>query len=116
MNPINTSNPTVQPASTPTVKTNSGAATDAGSTATNASNAAATNTNANAASTVTTISTISTQLQAAQATSSTDAVYSSGKVEAIKLAITEGRFQVNSEKVADGLLDSVSELLNSRRQ
>ena len=119
MNPINaTSTTTVQPASSPPVKPNSGA--PAGDVATNASNAATTGSasgagNAPTSSTVTTISTISTQLQAAQATSSSDAVFSSNKVSEIKLAISEGRFQVNSEKVANGLLESVSELLNSRR-
>jgi len=65
---------------------------------------------------VTTLSTISTQLQAAQAATGPDAVFSTSKVNEIKLAISEGRFQVNSAKVADGLLDSVHDLLGSRQR
>ncbi|MDQ8023748.1 flagellar biosynthesis anti-sigma factor FlgM [Uliginosibacterium sp. H1] len=38
-------------------------------------------------------------------------VVDSGKVEEIKQAITEGRFKVNPEKVADGLIDSVRQML-----
>jgi negative regulator of flagellin synthesis FlgM len=55
-------------------------------------------------------------LQAAQAASSSDAVFSTSKVNEIKQAISEGRFSVNSEKVADGLLDSVHDLLGSRQR
>lgn len=61
------------------------------------------------------VSSISSQLQAAQATTS-NSVFATSKVNEIKLAISQGRFQVNSAKVADGLLDSVHSLLNSRGQ
>ncbi|MFA5243507.1 MAG: flagellar biosynthesis anti-sigma factor FlgM [Sulfuricella sp.] len=37
------------------------------------------------------------------------------KVEAIKQAISEGRFKINPEKIADGLLNSVKELLTDPR-
>ncbi len=37
------------------------------------------------------------------------------KVEAIKQAISEGRFKINPEKIADGLLNSVKELLTEPR-
>ncbi|MDO8179368.1 MAG: flagellar biosynthesis anti-sigma factor FlgM [Undibacterium sp.] len=62
------------------------------------------------------ISSLSTQLQAMQNTQASGAVFETKKVEAIKLAISEGRFQVNSEKVADGLLETVKDLLNSRKR
>lgn len=62
------------------------------------------------------ISPLSVQLQAAQSTQASGAVFEAKKVEEIKLAIAEGRFNVNAEKVADGLLETVKDLLNSRRQ
>lgn len=62
------------------------------------------------------ISPMSVQLQALQNTQASGAVFEAKKVEEIKLAIAEGRFQVDAEKVADGLLETVKDLLNSRRQ
>ncbi|WP_423681955.1 MULTISPECIES: flagellar biosynthesis anti-sigma factor FlgM [unclassified Undibacterium] len=62
------------------------------------------------------ISPLSTQLQALQSTQASSGVFEAKKVEEIKLAISEGRFQVNSEKVADGLLETVKDLLNSRKR
>ena len=109
---------TVQPGNSQADKPNAGAATSDVSTSTNntaSSTTAASTNSAPASSTVSTLSTISTQLQAAQASSSSDAVFSTSKVNEIKQAISEGRFQVNSEKVANGLLDSVHDLLGSRR-
>ncbi len=46
----------------------------------------------------------------------TTAVFDTQKVEKIKLAIADGQFQVNSDKVADGLLDTVKDLLHSRKR
>lgn len=37
------------------------------------------------------------------------------RVAEIKLAIAEGRFQVNPERIADGLLASVREMLSAKR-
>ena len=62
------------------------------------------------------ISSLSTQLQALQSTQAGSAVFETKKVEEIKLAISEGRFQVNSEKVANGLLETVKDLLNARQR
>jgi negative regulator of flagellin synthesis FlgM len=62
------------------------------------------------------ISPLSTQLQALQNTQSSGAVFASKKVEEIKLAISEGRFHVDAEKVADGLLETVKDLLNARQR
>jgi negative regulator of flagellin synthesis FlgM len=38
------------------------------------------------------------------------------KSSASRLAIADGQFQVNSEKVADGLLETVRDLLHSRKR
>ena len=119
-----TSSPPLQPANSTLNKANTGNAevnTSTSSTGAASANSAASaaTTGANAAggsSTVTSISTISSQLQAVQAASSGDEVYSTGKVNEIKAAIVAGTFKVNSSKVADGLLDSVSDLLGSRQR
>jgi negative regulator of flagellin synthesis FlgM len=57
---------------------------------------------------------LSPQVQALAGKSSTNAVFDAKKVEEIKAAIASGRFQVDPEKVADGLLESVSDLISSR--
>ena len=59
---------------------------------------------------------LSSQGQALAAAGGSSQVFDSKKVERIKAAITSGQFQVNSEKVADGLLDTVRDLLHSRKQ
>lgn len=57
---------------------------------------------------------LSSKVQAL-ATSGNEAVFDMKKVEEIKLAIAEGRFQVDPEKVANGLLDTVSSLIHARK-
>lgn len=42
--------------------------------------------------------------------------FDSVKIEAIKAAIANGTFKVDPEKVASGLLDSVSELIQTKRK
>lgn len=55
---------------------------------------------------------ISSQLQAL---AGSEGVFDTKKVAEIKAAIAEGRFQVDPEKVANGLLDSVKDLIHTRK-
>lgn len=57
----------------------------------------------------------SPQLQALEGTVANSGVFDANKVEEIKAAIAGGVFQVNPEKVADGLLDTVNDLLHARK-
>ena len=56
---------------------------------------------------------VSGQLQAVGAQISSDS-FDAKKVQEIRTAIAEGRFQVNVGKVADGLLGTVRDLVESR--
>lgn len=59
--------------------------------------------------------TSSSQLQALSGGTGESQPMDSAKVEAIKQAIAEGRFTINPEKIADGLLSSVKELLTNQK-
>lgn len=39
-----------------------------------------------------------------------------GKIQEIKEAIAQGRFQINPEAIADGLLETARDLVNSQRK
>ena len=118
MNTINDATPSgaIQPTATPLTRPGTGKVDNAASAGNAATAGTSSTATAPASSTVTSISTISTQLQAAQAATSSDAVFSTSKVNEIKQAISEGRFQVNSEKVAQGLLDGLSGLFGARQR
>lgn len=45
-----------------------------------------------------------------------EAAFNSQKVAEIRQAISEGRFQVNPERIADGLISSVREMLDQNRR
>lgn len=58
---------------------------------------------------------LSSQAQSLTQLSGSNGVFDANKVEEIKAAIAEGRFQVDPEKVANGLLDTVTDLIRSRK-
>jgi negative regulator of flagellin synthesis FlgM len=59
--------------------------------------------------------TSSSQLQAMGSNLDVGTPMDSAKVEAIKQAISEGRFKINPEMIADRLLSSVKDLLASQK-
>lgn len=48
--------------------------------------------------------------------SGSEAAFNLEKVEEIRQAIGEGRFKINAERIADGLINSVREMLDRNRQ
>lgn len=61
-----------------------------------------------------TLSPLSAKLQSLEAKVAASSVFDAEKVDAIKSAIAGGKFNVNSEKVADGLIETVKDLLTNR--
>lgn len=59
---------------------------------------------------------LSAQGQALAGAANGEAVFDTKKVERIKNAIAEGQFKVSPEKIADGLLETVRDLLHSRKR
>lgn len=57
------------------------------------------------------LSNLASNLQKLEQAIANTPVVDSGKVEEIKNAISQGQFRVDPEKVADGLLDSVRQML-----
>lgn len=61
------------------------------------------------------LSATSTQLQSMESSVVHTPLVDTAKVAEIKQAITENRFQVNAAAVADGLIKSVSDLIESQK-
>jgi negative regulator of flagellin synthesis FlgM len=57
---------------------------------------------------------LSSQLQGLEGQVASSSVFDANKVEEIKAAIAGGQFQVNPEKVASGLINSVADLLKTQ--
>jgi len=62
-----------------------------------------------------TLSPLAAQLKSLEANVASTEVFDSAKVDAIKSAISSGKFTVDSEKVASGLIETVKDLLNTRK-
>lgn len=60
------------------------------------------------------LSSLSSHLQQAEAALANVPVADSGRIAEIKQAMSEGRFQVDASKVADGLIQSVREMIASQ--
>jgi negative regulator of flagellin synthesis FlgM len=61
------------------------------------------------------LSPLSSQLQAIENNLASNGVVDTARVEEIKQAISDGRFKVNPEAVADRLLETVRELIQSHK-
>jgi negative regulator of flagellin synthesis FlgM len=90
-----------------TIKTPSTVSSDSKARATRESASSA----SSASETKVEISSLSGRLQQLEQAIGQAPVVDSGKVSEIKQAITSGQFKVNPEKVADGLIDSVRQML-----
>lgn len=71
--------------------------------------------NSTSASTSVQLGTGNAQLQSLGKSVANTSVVDVEKVAAIKQAISEGRFKVNADVVADRLIDSVKELINANK-
>ncbi len=62
-----------------------------------------------------TLSPMASQMQNLESNVASSNVFDADKVEAIKSAISSGQFKVDSGKVADGLIQSVKDLLTNKK-
>lgn len=60
------------------------------------------------------LSALSSSLSKADAAIASAPVVDQARVNEIRLAISEGRFQVDANRIADGLIDSVRDMLGRR--
>ena len=60
------------------------------------------------------LSSLSSRLQEVERAMANTPVVDAARVAEIKQAISEGRFQVNADKVADSLIESVRQMLAAR--
>lgn len=58
---------------------------------------------------------LSSQAQSLASQVASASVFDANKVEEIKAAISSGTFKVDAEKVAEGLIDTVRDLIKSRK-
>jgi len=61
------------------------------------------------------ISSLSTSLQKAERAMAEAPVVDQQRVDEIRQAISEGRFKINAGRIADGLIESVRDLLGNQR-
>lgn len=61
------------------------------------------------------LSSLSSRLQQMESVMANSPVVDSAKVAEVKQAISDGRFQVHAEKVADSLIQSVQQMLQAQR-
>lgn len=61
------------------------------------------------------LSPLSARLQEIEGKMGDTAVVDAARVAEIKQAIADGQFRINPERIADGLLDSVRQMLAARR-
>lgn len=62
-----------------------------------------------------TLSPLSAQLKSLEKKVDASSVFDAEKVDVIRSAIANGQFKVDSEKVADGLINSVKDLLSTQK-
>jgi negative regulator of flagellin synthesis FlgM len=62
------------------------------------------------------LSSVATHLQQAGQVGATSDTFNTERVAEIRQAIAEGRFQINADRIADGLINSVRDMLAQNRR